>query len=183
MTAVGGTAPRSPSRLDLLPPRLLPILYFALTHLSLAAAFAAIVLDPRGAAGFFHQPRTIGIVHLITIGWISASILGALYVIGPMALRMPMPARRPDYVAFALFSAGGIGMAGHFFIAGHGGAARYGGIAGYGGVAWAGALVLAGLLLVAGRTLRSLGTAPIQKAVRTTVVMSIHQMTDHPAPT
>ena len=143
-----------------LPSRLLPILYFALAHLSLAAAFAGVVLDPRGAAGFFYQPRTIGIVHLITIGWISASILGALYVIGPLALRMPLPARIPDYAAFALVSAGGIGMAGHFFMAA------------YGGGAWSGGMVLAGLLIVACRVLRPLRAAPIQNAVKLHVALA-----------
>ncbi len=157
---------------DRLPPRLLPILYFTLAHLFLVAAFAAVALDPRAAAGFFYQPRTIGIVHLITIGWISASILGSLYVIGPLALRMPMPARRSDYVACALFAAGGIGMTGHFFAAGHGGIGGPGGGAGYLGVAWSGLLVLAGLALVACRTLRALRTAPIQAGVKLHIALA-----------
>ncbi len=163
---------------DRLPPRLLPILYFTLAHFSLIAAFAAVALDPRGAAGFFYQPRTIGVVHLITIGWISGSILGTLCVIGPLALRTPMPARRQDYVAFTFFAAGGIGMTGHFFAAGRAGIGGSGGIsgpgggAGYLGVVWSGLLVLSGLALVGWRTLRAIRTAPIQAGVKLHVALA-----------
>jgi hypothetical protein len=142
------------SRRDVLPPRLLPILYFGMAHLFLVAAFAVPALDPDAVAGFFYQPRTIAVVHLITLGWISASILGALYVIGPMALRMPMPVRPRDYAGFALFSMGALGMVGHFLIAG------------YGGVAWSAGLVVAGLLFVGARTAGALRKAPIHTAVK-----------------
>lgn len=137
-----------------LPSRLLPVLYFGLAHLSLTTAFAAMVMDPAGVAGFFYQPRTIGIVHLVTLGWISASILGALYVIGPLALRMPLPAGGVDYAAFALVAIGTSGMAGHFFIAR------------YAGAAWSGGLALAGILIVALRVLPRLVAAPVQEAVK-----------------
>jgi hypothetical protein len=153
------------SRLDQLPPCLLPILYFALAHLFLIAAFTAVALDPRSAAGFFYQPRTIGIVHLITIGWISASILGALYVIGPMAMRMPMPARSLDYVAFAVYAIGGLGMTGHFFIAE------------YRGVVWSGGMVLAGILHVAVRALAAARRAPIQGAVKLHITLAFLNIT------
>lgn len=70
-----------------LPPRLLPLLYLGFAHVALATAFAAVALDPRGVAGFFYHPRMLAIVHLVTPGWITASILGALYLVGPIALR------------------------------------------------------------------------------------------------
>ena len=70
-----------------LPPRLLPVLYFTTAHLALAFAFGAVALDPRGVSGFFYHARMLGIVHLVTLGWITASILGSLYVVGPIALR------------------------------------------------------------------------------------------------
>lgn len=79
-------------REERLPPRWLPLFYFGFAHLCLAAAFAGVALDPRGVAGFFYHPRMVAVVHLVTLGWITSSILGAIYMIGPMALRMPMPA-------------------------------------------------------------------------------------------
>ena len=48
-TAVNGPAISS------LPPRLLPVLYFALAHAALVSAFALIAIDPRGVAGFFYH--------------------------------------------------------------------------------------------------------------------------------
>ncbi len=99
-----------------LPPRILPVLYFAFAHLSLIAGIAAIAFDPRAAAGFFYHARMVAIVHLVTLGWISSSILGALYVIGPLALRMPVPARPADYWACASFTIGTMGLVSHFWI-------------------------------------------------------------------
>ena len=81
-----------PSRRTALPPRVLPILYFALAHVALALAFLAVAIDPRGVSGFFYHARMLGIVHLVTLGWITASILGALYIVGPIALRTSIPA-------------------------------------------------------------------------------------------
>ena len=48
----------------------------------------------------------IGVVHLVTLGWISGSILGALFIVGPLELRMPMPVGRLDYWAFAFYTIG-----------------------------------------------------------------------------
>jgi hypothetical protein len=141
-------------RTDRLPPRVLPWLYFGSAWISLAMAFAALIWDPRGAAGFFYHARLAGIVHLVTLGWITMSILGALYVAGPVALRMPMPARRIDWFAFALAAIGIVGMVAHFWIAE------------FGGLAWSGLMVTAGILLVGGRVVRQLRHAPIHGAVK-----------------
>jgi hypothetical protein len=136
-----------------LPPRLLPILYFAAGHVALATAFAAVAIDPRGAAGFFYHARMLAIVHLITLGWITTSILGSLYLVGPIALRVWIPATRIDYGAFALAAIGIVGMVGHFWIAE------------YAGMAWSGCSVAAGILLVGARVLLRLRGAALPRAV------------------
>src|SRR6187401_2502579 len=51
------TAVSSTTLHDRLPPRLLPVLYFAVAHVALALAFAAIAFDPRGVSGFFYHAR------------------------------------------------------------------------------------------------------------------------------
>src|SRR3954469_20234319 len=112
-----------------LPPRLLPLLYFGVAHVALAIAFAAVALDPRGVSGFFYHSRMLAIVHLVTLGWITASILGSLYVVGPIAFRVRFPATWVDYTAFALVVFGIIGMVAHFWINE------------YGGMAWSAATV------------------------------------------
>lgn len=136
------------------PARVLPWLYFGCAWIFLALAFAAIVWDPRGVAGFFYHARLTGIVHLVTLGWITMSILGALYMLGPIAMRMPMPARRADAVAFAAVVIGIIGMVAHFWIEE------------FGGMAWSGLPVAAGILHVGGRVVRQLRHAPIHAAIK-----------------
>jgi hypothetical protein len=140
--------------MDRLPPRVLPLLYLGFAHAALAVAFAAIAVDPRGVAGFFYHPRMLAIVHLVTLGWITASILGSLYLVAPIALRTQIPAAWPDYTAAALFAIGVIGMVGHFWIAE------------YGGMAWSGGLVAAAVLVVGGRCAGPLRRAPVPLAVR-----------------
>jgi len=143
-----------------LPPRLLPIIYFALAHIALALAFAAIAFDPRGVAGFFYHSRMLAIVHLVTLGWITACILGALYIVGPIALRARFSAGWPDYTAAALVWIGVIGMVAHFWIQE------------YGGMAWSGATVGTGILIVGLRIAGPLWRAPIPAAVRAHVLLA-----------
>src|SRR5512142_3081031 len=96
-------------RLALLPPRALPLIYFSYARAAFLAAASAVALDPIGAAGFFYHARMLAIVHLVTIGWLSCSILASIYIVGPFALRIALPARPADYVACA---AAGIALAG-----------------------------------------------------------------------
>jgi len=132
----------------------LPLLYFSLAHVCLATAFAALAVWPARFAAFFYHPQMIAVVHLVTLGWISASILGALYMIAPMALRTPLPARAPDYTAFALLLIGVVGMVSHFWIDSPA------------GMVWSAGTATAALLWVAGRTAFALVPAPIPAAVK-----------------
>ncbi len=148
------------SRQDRLPPRRVPILYFGCAHLGLLLALAMIALHPVEMSGFFYQPRAFAVVHLITLGWISGSILGSLYVVGPLALRTPMPEGRADLLAFALFVVGVAGMAGHFWIGE------------YAGLAWSSGSAIAGIGIVAARCLPRIARAPIPAAVKAHVVLA-----------
>ena len=56
------------------------------------------------------------LVHLVTLGSITASILGSLYLVGPISLRMWIPATWLDYIAFALVLIGVVGMVAHFWM-------------------------------------------------------------------
>ncbi len=132
-----------------MPARWVPLLYFTFAHLCLAAAFAELAFQPRSLAGFFYHPRMLAVVHLVTLGWISASILGAIYVVGPLAFRMPLPARPADYVAFAGFAVGVVGMVSHFWMDIPS------------GMAWAAGLVACAMSYVAVRALNGLIEAPV----------------------
>src|SRR5687767_12420821 len=108
--------PPATDRAALTPAPALPLAYFAVAHVSLAAALAVLVASPALPGGFFYHPRMIALVHLLTIGWISGSILGATYIVAPLALRVPMPAARPDWIAWLMFSGGAAGMVAHFWL-------------------------------------------------------------------
>ncbi len=143
-----------------LPPRLLPILYFGAAHVALALAFGAVAIDPRGVSGFFYHARMLGIVHLVTLGWITASILGSLYVVGPIALRLWLPARWLDYTAFVLVLGGIVGMVAHFWMED------------YGGMAWSAATVGTGIIAAGVQVARRLRYAPLPRAVGAHIVLA-----------
>lgn len=98
------------------PARLVPLLYFGTAHVSLALACVLAGVWPQAVAGFFYHSWMVAIVHLVTLGWITFSILGAMYIAGPIALRMNLPARRSDYVIYAAALVGVVGMVAHFWI-------------------------------------------------------------------
>jgi hypothetical protein len=136
------------------PPRTLPVVYFAFAHLALLTAFFLVATRPYAIAGFFYHPRMFAVVHLVTLGWITATILGAIYVVAPMALRTALPAGRIDAVACGLYVLGVIGVIAHFWIEG------------YWGVATAGLLMLPALVCVAVRAWRALGRGGAPRSVQ-----------------
>jgi hypothetical protein len=143
-----------------MPPRWLPLLYFALAHLSLAAALLACALRPQALAGFYYHPRLLAVVHLVTLGWIAGSILGAIHVVGPLALRAPLPARRLDFAAFALFAAGLAAMAAHFWIDEPL------------GMAWGAGMAAVTVAHVSARAIRAVARAPVPAEVRLHLVLA-----------
>ncbi|MDP6371060.1 MAG: hypothetical protein QF463_14570 [Vicinamibacterales bacterium] len=150
---------------DLLPPRRLPWLYFGAAHLFLALAVAVVAVDPRSVAGFYYHPRMLAVVHLVTLGWISLSILGALYIVSPLALRAPLPAGRGDTWAWASSVVGVSGIVSHFWIDE------------LSGMAYSALLVIAGFVWVGARVVRSLWAAPVQTAVKAHVVLAFANVT------
>lgn len=123
----------------------LPVAYFALAHVSLALALVILAFDPQLPGAFFYHPRMIAVVHLLTLGWITASILGAFYIVGPYALGMTMVAGRRDWIGFAAFWIGLAGMVSHFWMAS------------YDGMGWSAALVLGAIANLAPRGCHGLG--------------------------
>jgi hypothetical protein len=127
------------NRQSLTPSSALPLAYFAWAHVGLALAFSALVFDPSLPSGYFLHPRMVAVVHLVTIAWISGSILGAFYIVAPLALGMPLPVGAGDWAACAAFIAGTAGMIAHFWTGN------------YGVMAWSGLLVLSAIVWLGGR--------------------------------
>ena len=142
------------------PARTVPLLYLGTAHVSLATACLLTAWWPQAVAGFFYHPWIVAIVHLVTLGWITFSILGAIYIVGPLALRTEMRTGRADYVAYAFAVVGLIGMIGHFWIEE------------YGGMAWSAGTVASGVAFVTLRIARAVGRARIQRAVKLHLVLA-----------
>ncbi len=117
-------------------------------------AVGVVAFDPVSVTGYFYHPLMIGVVHLVTLGWISASILGVIFIVGPLALRMPMPVGRLDYWAFGFYSIGLTGMVSHFWIEQ------------YSGMAWSAGMVLLAVGHVTSRVIRQLYHSRIPIGIR-----------------
>lgn len=85
------------------PPFLLPGAHFT-------AALGFLVLGAAGLVGFadqfavggFPSPRVIAVAHLFTLGWITTSIMGALYQFLPVALGQPIRSVRLAYASLLI---------------------------------------------------------------------------------
>jgi hypothetical protein len=119
-----------------------------------------LVFAPARVAGFYYQPRAFGVVHLVTLGFLSGSILGALYLVAPLAFRLALPARKADWAAFASFGIGTLGMASHFWMDRPV------------GMLWAAPLPWLAFAWVGGRVARGLPAAPIPAAVKLHVALA-----------
>lgn len=104
--------------------------YFGTAHASLGLALALLVVWPELPGGFFYHPRMVAIVHLLTLGWLTSSIFGAFYIVGPLAFRIPMVVSRLDWWLAASFVVGASGVIAHAWIGS------------YDGLAWSAPLVL-----------------------------------------
>ncbi len=99
----------------------------------------ALVVDPALPGASFYHSRMVAIVHLLTIPWLTGSILGSFYIVAPLVLRISMAAGRADWLAFGAFAIGTVGMIAHFWINT------------YDGMAWSAGLVTAAIAWVAVR--------------------------------
>lgn len=141
-------------------PSRLPAAYFAFSHLCLALAFVLLAVFSHKAAGFFYHPWMMVPVHLVTLGWLSASILGALYIIAPMALRSRLAEGRTDWAALIAFVCGLGGMLAHFWINS------------YGGMLWSACGVIFAFGWVGWRTVTALGKAKVALGVKLHLILA-----------
>lgn len=147
-------------RESLLPASGLPLLYFGYAHLCLALAFATLVVWPALPGAYFYHPQMIALVHLVTLGWISSSILGAFYIVAPLALRMSLRAGTSDRIAWLSYAAGVSGMVAGFWTGE------------YALTAWSAVPVTATLLFVSVRAWSGLPGAPVPWPVKLHVALA-----------
>jgi hypothetical protein len=154
---------RAPSQ-AFLPARRAPLLYFAFAHASLLAGLLVLAVQPSELGGFYYHSRLIAVVHLVTLGFITSSILGALYLVCPLALRLPLPERRRDLIMGLAWMVGVSGVASHFWIER------------YSGMAWSGAMALATPVWLGSRVLAGLPQAPVPLEARLPIGLAIFNL-------
>ena len=130
-----------------MPASALPLAYYVFAHGCLLFALGVLVMNPSLPAGAFYQPRFAALVHLLTLGWIAGSILGSFYIVGPLALGIPMKTSSADWTGYAFFVAGTCGAALSFWTAR------------YDGVSAGGAGVTLAIAWVGGRAARGFAAA------------------------
>lgn len=135
--------------------------FAAATLYLIAAAIGLVWITPDLAAGVFLSPRVAGVTHLITLGWITMTIFGALHQLLPVALDAPMRSARLGHVSFAAF-APGVGLFAGGVASGSLGL-RHLGIA----------LVATGVLLTAGNVAAALKRARRRDATWVAIALAI----------
>ncbi|HEX5004825.1 MAG TPA: hypothetical protein VFV65_05880 [Gemmatimonadales bacterium] len=89
------------------PPFRLPGEHFtAAVVFLLGGAVGLTWIAPDLAAGAYPQPAVVGVTHLFTLGWITMSIMGALYQFLPVALGEPIRSIPAAHLTFALYAPG-----------------------------------------------------------------------------
>ena len=89
------------------PPFILPGGHFAAALVFWVLGGVGLVwAAPELASGLFPLPRVIAVTHLFTLGWITLSILGALYQFLPVALGVPIRSERVAHATFVLYAPG-----------------------------------------------------------------------------
>ncbi len=126
------------------PPSRIVLAYVGTAHLALlGAAVLAVVAADELAQSYLH-PRVLALVHLVTLGWLTSTALGAVYALLPMVLRARVVVRWPDVVACIAVLAGSSGVVAHM------------GLATYSGLAWSGGTIAVGAAWVGIRATFSL---------------------------
>lgn len=98
----------------------LPGEHFAAAGLFLLLGCVGLIgVGPDLARGAFALPRVAGVTHLFTLGWITTSIMGALYQFVPVALGRPIGSERLAHATFVLYAPGVAAFAGGLALGSH----------------------------------------------------------------
>jgi hypothetical protein len=125
---------------------LLPPVFFACGVSSFAAALVAFPFLVPLLGEHFYQPPVLAVTHLVTLGWVSAVIMGVLYRYVPGLTKQRLPYPRLALVQWAAFVAGTAGLVAHLWLGRWSGAAWSAGV-----LATAGVLLCVNLWIMIGR--------------------------------
>lgn len=102
--------------LEIAPPLSIPLRHFAFAAAAFWLFSAAFALNSDRLLGFNFQARwVLGLVHLLTLGWVAMTILGALCQMVPVHGEVPLAWPRAVKAGWWLFAAGITGYVGHLW--------------------------------------------------------------------
>src|SRR6267142_5431210 len=105
-----------PGRRDLLRVGRISIHFFVVAVAFFALGVVAMPFVIADVVAFFYQMMPLALVHTLTLGWITAAMMGVMYRYVPALTRHPVPYPRLAYVQFGLYVIGVSGMIAHFAI-------------------------------------------------------------------
>jgi hypothetical protein len=94
----------------------LPLSYLGAAAAAFVAATAALPWLAPELSGHYYHPRVLALTHTVTLGWITMSILGASYLLLPMALERPLWSERLARWQLGVLLVGVTGIIAHFWI-------------------------------------------------------------------
>lgn len=112
-----------------------PLRYLATAQAAFLLAVTWAIFEAEGLADHYYLSHTFALTHLITLGWISMTIMGAAYQLVPVALETHLYSERIARWQYWFMLLGVTGMVAHFWN-GH-----------FHGTAWSAGLVLVAVLL------------------------------------
>lgn len=93
-----------------------PLHFFVVAVLFFAGAAAAMPFVTPAIAEYFYQPAPLALTHTITLGWITAAVMGVMYRYVPSLTRQPIPFPRAGLVQLVIYAIGVSGIVAHFAI-------------------------------------------------------------------
>jgi hypothetical protein len=95
---------------------MLPLSYLGAAAVAFVAAMTALPWLAPVLGGHYYHPRVLALTHLVTLGWITMSILGASYQLIPIVLERPLWSERLARWQLGVLLVGVTGMIAHFWI-------------------------------------------------------------------
>jgi metal-sulfur cluster biosynthetic enzyme len=98
------------------PSTMLPLAYLVTAAGAFVLALAGTPVLAGELAGHYYQPRVVALIHTLTLGWITLSIMGASYQLMPIVLERRVWSERLARWQFWILAIGIAGMVAHFYI-------------------------------------------------------------------
>jgi hypothetical protein len=98
------------------PSATLPLAYLVVAATAFVVALTGLPWLAPELAGHYYHPRVLALTHIVTLGWITMSILGASYQLIPVVLEQSLWSESLARWQLGVLLVGAIGMVAHFWI-------------------------------------------------------------------